>query len=108
MRLANELEDLLDGALAFTQVPTQGLLDPQRRQDCTALADEMGLAALGQELRQAYAQHESMQVPAALVRPTCVGHERTERMWSIDSAQSLARQTLIRVRSILSRSPAGV
>ncbi len=107
MRLANELEDLLDGALAFTQVPTEGLLDPERRQDCMALAEQMDLATLARELSQAYLQHESMRVPAALVRPACVGYERNERMWSIDPAQSLARKTLIQLRSIMSRSPSG-
>lgn len=76
IRLANELEDYLDGAMAYADPKVDRLATVARRDDCAALAEALGLDPLAHDLREAFDGHLAGTVLPELGSGHRIGYER--------------------------------
>jgi hypothetical protein len=117
MRIANEIDELADGAMRFSaDHHGPDLLGAAGIEKFVALADAMGHVALGKRLREAYASGTAMSVPDVLysaedntvfvppasyrrrlhvvIQDSSIGHELAERVPGARRAAEYVRRKL--------------
>jgi hypothetical protein len=95
IRLANELEDLLDLADAYS-LRRDDESAQQRYEDNVAIAEQLGRDTLADDLREAWALQQSSTVAAALRSPRIDGYERARRHFREASLVQLAARFIRR------------
>jgi hypothetical protein len=106
VRLANELEDRLDGALSYTRAGGARRFAAAEGERMLALARRLGLSALADDLDEAFRRDASWSPPEGLVGSRAFAYELpARRLWASGRLRRGAARLRDGLRRTLPRRP---
>ncbi len=105
LRLANDLEDFLDGGMQYGGPQHDSAKVAEHGQQCVALAEALGLGPLAADLREVFAQQrDATPAQAALQTGHRIAYERKRRhLWEAGLATRTLRRCVRALRRLKGR-----